>query len=119
MSYMKNGININVNHREVRRMVCCKRRLNNPHATSVGISGIANLVEPANNSTREVFAIQLKREYKNTSHIPCALELPVITKMQSLRECSFLQMGRTDMFVLHQSHSLAGRWRHRKSMIQS
>jgi hypothetical protein len=99
---MKNGININVNHCEVRRMVRCKRRLNSQHAaSSVGISGIANLVEPANDSTREVFAIQLKRECKNTSHIPCALELPVITKMQSLRECSFLQIRQTDMFVLH------------------
>jgi hypothetical protein len=66
-----------------------------------------------------VFAIQLKRECKNTSHIPCALELLVITKMQSLRECSLLQMGQTDMFALHQSHSLAGRWGHRKSMMQS
>jgi hypothetical protein len=57
---MKNGINFNVNHCEVRRVVRCKRWLNSLHA-SVGISGIANLVEPANDSTREVFTIQLKR----------------------------------------------------------
>jgi hypothetical protein len=54
---------------------------------------------------------------KNTSHMPYTLELPVIMKMQSLREWSFFQMGRTYMFALHATNpiqvagGIESRWR--------
>jgi hypothetical protein len=107
---MKNGININVNYCEVRRMVRCKRRLNSPHA-SVGISGIANLVEPAKTHTGSVCHSVEKRMQPHPMRIGVASnnEDGIFARM-------LVSPNGTNRYVrasCHQSHS--GRCGHRKS----
>jgi hypothetical protein len=102
---MKNGININVNHCEVRRMVRCKRRLNSPHA-SVGISGIVNLVEPAKTHTGSVCHSVEKRMQE---HEPHPMRIGVASNNEAAIFARMLiSPNQTNRYVrasCHQSHS--------------
>jgi hypothetical protein len=95
-------------------VVRCKRRLNSPHA-SVGISGIANLVEPANEHGK-----CLPFSWKEHAE-PHPMRIGVTSNNE---DAIFARMlvspNGTNIYVrasCYQSHS--GRWGHRKSMTQS